>query len=135
MLLPVALSAFRKNLTQDELEALQRNLEFPAYEDARPEKGRKFFKNALSDELVFCRANGECIDKKTFMQSFVNKNRSSSGSVRILNNTDKGLLFSTVVNMADADGVRSFTNVRLLEKKEGTRCCRLWANYEQFGPN
>jgi Cupin domain len=139
MLLPVAVSPerpFKMELTTDELEAFRRNLEFPDYEDGRVENGREFFKNALSKKLVFCRANGECISRRRFIEeAFVDKGRSSDGSVRVLNNTDKGLLFSTVVKMNDAGSVRSFANIRFLERKTGDLRCRLWANYEQFAPD
>jgi hypothetical protein len=131
MLLPFAVSPFRKELTLDELEALRRNLEFPDYEDGRKPNREEFFKSALSDDLDFCRADGKCIDKTAFIhQQFVHKGRSSDGSVRVLNNTDNGLLFSTVVKTTDAGPERSFTNIRFLERKEGVLRCRLWTNYE-----
>jgi hypothetical protein len=51
----------------------------------------------------------------------------------VLNKTENGLLISTVVEMAEADGVRSFMNVRLLAAEEdGELRCRLRVNYPQL---
>jgi Cupin domain len=134
MFLPIAVSAFVNDLTEKEVAALRQHLEFPEYEDGRAENGREFFESTLSDQLVFCRASGVCVDRDTFIaEAFVDKNRSSSGSIQVLNKTKNGLLISTVVEMAEADGVRSFMNVRLLATEEdGELRCRLWVNYPQL---
>lgn len=135
MFLPVPIPSFAKKLTAEELDALMRNLEFPQYEDGRAEDGSEFFENALSDQLVFCRANGMCVDKRTFIEeAFVDKGRSSAGSIQILNRTENGLLISTVVDVADANGVHSFVNLRFLAAEGGTLRCRLWVNYPQHVP-
>jgi hypothetical protein len=136
MFLPIAVSAFVNELTPTELEAFRRNLEFPDYEDGRVEGGREFFENNLSTELVFCRADGSVVDREKFIKNaFVDKGRSSAGSVRVLNKTASGLLISTVVHMTDAGSVRSFTNVRFLAAEDGTFRCRVWANYPQLAPD
>ncbi len=132
MFVPVPISSFAIELTADELDALRHNLEFPQYEDGCAEDGREFFENTLSDQLVFCRASGVCVDKQTFInEAFVDKGRSSAGSVQVLNRAENGLLISTVVDSADANGVHSFVNVRFLAVEGGTHRCRLWANYPQ----
>ena len=62
--------------------------------------------------------------------------RKSAGSIRVLNKTGNGCwLISTIVNMADDRGVRSFTNVRFLVPERGTLRCRIWANYPQLAPD
>jgi hypothetical protein len=132
MFLPVAVTPFIKELTTDELSALRRNLDFADYEDGRIPNGQAFFEDVLSDDLVFCRASGVCVDKKTFIDgAFVDKNRSSAGSIQILNRTVNGLLISTVVNVGSEGGVNSFNNVRFLAVERETFRCRLWANYPQ----
>jgi hypothetical protein len=134
MFLPIAVSAFVNELTKKEVAALRHHLEFPEYEDGRGEDGREFFESTLSEQLVFCRASGVCVDKEKFIAgAFIDKGRSSSGSIQVLNKTKNGLLISTVVEMADADGVHSFMNVRFLAAEEdGKLRCRLWVNYPQL---
>jgi hypothetical protein len=61
------------------------------------------------------------------------KRRSSAGSVRFLDRTDKGLLISTDVDMTGDDGVQTFTNVRFLAVEDGA-LRTLWANYQQLAP-
>jgi hypothetical protein len=103
MLLPTAVPTFVNELTAGEFDVLKRNLEFPEYEDGRAGNGHDFFESILSDKLVFCRASGECVDKGTFIaEAFVDKRRSSSGSIQVLSKTEKGLLISTVVEMVAA---------------------------------
>ena len=132
MFLPVPVSSFANGLTAGELDALRRNLEFPEQEDGRAAGGGKFFENALSEQLVFCRVNGVCIDKRTFIkEAFVDKGRTSAGSVQVLNRTENGLLIATVVEMADGNGAHSFVNVRFLAAEGGTLRCLLWVNYPQ----
>jgi hypothetical protein len=133
MFLPVAVSAFVNELVPSELDVLRRNLQFPNYEDGRVEHGREFFEDALSDELVFCRVDGTVVGKQNFIDgAFVDRGRSSSGSIRVLNKTTNGLLVSTVVNMTVEGNVRSFMNVRFLSAEDGTLRCRIWANYPQL---
>ncbi len=134
MFLPIAVPTFVNDLSADELDALRHNLEFPEYEDGHTPNGREFFESTLSDQLVFCRASGECIDKRAFIAGpFEDNSRSSPGSIQVLNKTDKGILISTIVEMAQADGVHSFMNVRFLAKEEGGKLrCRLWVNYPQL---
>jgi hypothetical protein len=135
MFLPIAVPTFANDLAEDELDALRDNLDFPEYEDGRAANGREFFESTLSDQLVFYRANGECVDKSTFIAGPFNDNgRSSSGSIQVLNKTGKGILISTIVEMTHTDGVRSFINVRFLAKEgEGGKLrCKLWVNYPQL---
>jgi hypothetical protein len=132
MFLPIAVTPFIKELTTDQLSALRRNLDFPDYEDGRMPNGQAFFEDALSDDLLFCRATGVCVSKKTFIDgAFVDKGRSSAGSIRVLNKTVNGLLISTVVNMGGDGGMDSFNNIRFLAVEGETFRCRLWANYPQ----
>jgi hypothetical protein len=136
MFLPIAVPEFAEKLTEHQLDVLRRNLEFPDHEDGRGEDGPGFFDRALSDDLVFCRANGVVVDKQQFIKdAFVDKHRSSAGSVRVLNRTDQGLLISTDVDQVDAAGTHSFTNLRFLAAEGGTLRCRLWANYPQLAPD
>jgi len=133
MFLPIAVSAFVNELTPKELAALRQNLEFPEYEDGRAENGHEFFQSTLSNQLVFCRASGECVGKERFIaEAFVDKSRSSSGSIQVLNRTKNGLLISTVIEMAEADGVHSFMNIRFLAREGEKLRCRLWVNYPQL---
>jgi hypothetical protein len=97
MFLPIAVPTFVNNLSQDMVDALRRNLEFPEYEDGHAENGREFFESILSDQLVFYRADGKCVYKKEFIRPFVDetfvpRNRLSSGSIQVLVATDNGLL-------------------------------------------
>jgi len=134
MFLAGAIPTFVNELTALEVNALQDNLEFPDYEDGRIENGEKFFVNALSDQLVFCRASGVCVGKRQFIdEAFVDKGRFSARTLQILNKTEQGLLISTVVNASGADGeINSFTNVRFLAVEDGALRCRLWVNYPQL---
>jgi Cupin domain len=132
MFIPVAVSAFANELTDAELDALRTSLRFPDCEDGRVERGSQFFEDALSDELVFCRADGTIIGKRKFIESaFVGRGRSSSGTIRVLNRSVNGLLVSTLVTMLDG-GPRSFTNLRFLAAEDGELRCRLWLNYPQL---
>jgi quercetin dioxygenase-like cupin family protein len=141
MFLPIAMEPFTNELTDDERDALGEHLKFPDYEDGRLENGRGFFQGVLSYRLAFCKVDGTVVNKKQFIQQlidegFPDKGRSSSGSIRVLNKTDDGCwLISTVVNMTDDRGVRSFTNVRFLAPERRTLRCRLWANYPQLTPD
>jgi cupin domain len=132
MSVPVSLPDFGNRLTEVELDALRTNLRFPECEDGHVEHGREFFEKALSDELVFCRADGTIIGKRNFIEStFVDRGRTSSGSVRVLNRSANGLLVPTVVTVTEG-GARSFTNIRFLAVEDGKLRCRLWANYPQL---
>ena len=104
MFVPIVVSTFANALEDEEVEALRCNLEFPEYEDGCPENGRQFFKSALSEKLVFCRANGKCEGRQEFLAGLPGDgNRSSSGSIQVLNKTGDGLLISTVVQVGNAE--------------------------------
>ncbi len=123
-------------LTGKEVIALRQNLEFPNYEDGRAENGLQFFESTLSDQLLFCRADGKCDNKEEFIAPFCaetidNRDRSSSGSIKVLKKSENGLVISTVVQVGKADQAKWYMNVRYLEKEEGKLRCRFWVNYEQ----
>ena len=132
MFLPIAVPTFANKLDEEELDALRRNLQFPEYEDGPPENGHEFFKSSLSEKLEFCRADGKCEGKTEFLARLSGDgNRSSSGSIQVLNKTDYGLLISTIVQMGKAKQAKWYMNVRFLEKDGGKLRCRLWVNYPQ----
>ena len=132
MFVPVSPPDFANRLTDIELDALRTNLRFPECEDGHVEHGRQFFEEALSDKLAFCRADGTIIGKRNFIENtFIDRGRTSSGSVRVLNRPANGLLISTVVTVTEG-GARSFTNIRFLAVEDGKLRCRLWANYPQL---
>lgn len=84
MFRPVSVSLCANQLLAGELDALRRNLEFPQYEDGRAEDGREFFENALSDQLVFCRANGVCVNGRTFIEEALGPRRYISKPIFML---------------------------------------------------
>jgi hypothetical protein len=133
MFVPIAVPTFANTLEDEEVEALRCNLQFPEYEDGPPENGREFFKDALSERLVFCRANGKCEGKQEFLAGLSGEgNRSSSGSLQVLNKTSNGIFISTVVQMGKAKQTKWYTNVRFLEKDDEEKLrCRIWVNYPQ----
>ena len=96
MFLPITEPLHANELSEDELKAFRHHLEFPEYEDGHAENGREFFEGTLSDQLVFCRANGKFVDKRTFIDdAFRNdvvrdRSRSSSGAIQVLNRKERG---------------------------------------------
>jgi Cupin domain len=136
MFVPIAEPMSVNVLTGKEVIALRQNLEFPDYEDGRVENGLQFFESALSDQLLFCRANGKWDNKEEFLAPFLtnttdNKDRSSSGSIKVLKKSENGLLISTIVQVGKAEQAKWYMNVRFLEKEGGKLRCRFWVNYEQ----
>ena len=136
--LPITEPLYANELSEGELETLRHNLKFPEYEDGRAENGRDFFEDILSDRLVFCRANGKIVGKRTFIDGAFgndvvrNQRRSSSGSIQVLSKKKRGLLISTVVEMPEAGSLNSYMNVRFLAEEGGKLRCRLWVNYPQL---
>jgi mannose-6-phosphate isomerase-like protein (cupin superfamily) len=137
---PITEPLYANALSEGELEALRHHLKFPEYEGGRAENGREFFEDILSDRLMFCRANGKFVGKRKFIDDAFrdgvvrDQNRSSSGSIQVLNRKEKGLPISTVVEMPEAGSLNSYMNFRFLAKEGGKLRCRLWVNYPQLTP-
>jgi hypothetical protein len=135
MFVPVAKPISDNVLTGKEVIALRQNLEFPDYEDGPAKDGLQFFESALSDQLLFCRANGKWESKEEFLTPFLTettdkKDRLSAGSIKVLKKSENGLLISTVVQVGKAKP-KWYMNVRFLGKEGGKLRCRFWVNYEQ----
>jgi hypothetical protein len=136
MFVPIAEPMSVNVLTRKEVMALRQNLEFPDYEDGRAKNGLRFFEGTLSDQLLFCRANGKCDNKEEFIAPFLAepidpKDRSSSGSIKVLKKSKNGLVISTVVRVGEAEEAKWYMNIRFLEKEGGKLRCKFWVNYEQ----
>lgn len=132
MYLPVALrTGFANSLAADELDLLQLNLTFPLREENTDGHAADFFAAHLSDQLAFCRADGNVVGKDAFREGFVAKGRSPSGTVSVLNRTANGLLLSTVVTVGTGPAAQAFTNIRHFVKEGGAWRCRMWVNYPE----
>ena len=60
---------------------------------------------------------------------FTYRDRSTSGTVRVLNRTPNGLLLSMLVVVGTGGAApRSFVNTRLFAKENGGWRCRMWMN-------
>lgn len=130
MYLPVApTTGFANRLAADEIDLLLTNLEFPIREENADGRAAEFFAAHLSDQLTFCRGDGTVVGKDAFRDGFVAKNRTSSGTVSVLNRTPQGLLLATVVAVGSGTAARSFTNIRFFAKESGAWRCRIWVNH------
>jgi hypothetical protein len=131
MRLPVAIAeGFANRLSADEVEMLQTNLEFPIREDNKDGKAAEFFAAHLSPALAFCRADATVAGADAFRDGFVDRSRSSWGTVRILNRKPNGILLSLVVTTGTGGASpQHFTNIRLFAKEGGIWKCRMWVNY------
>jgi hypothetical protein len=131
MYLPVApATAFANRLAAEELALLRTNLAFPIREENTDGHAAEFFATHLSDQLAFCRADATVVGKDAFRGGFVARNRTSSGTVSVLNRTPNGILLSTVVTMgAGGPAAKSFTNIRLFVNESGAWRCKMWVNH------
>jgi hypothetical protein len=131
MYLPLAMTgAVANRLSDDELDMLRTNLEFPIREENTDGRAAEYFAEHLSDALVFCRADASVVDKTTYRSAFTARGRSSSGTLAILNRAENGILLSTVVTTGTGGASpKPFTNVRLFVKEDGAWRCRLWVNF------
>jgi len=130
MYVPIEFGAgFSIPLDAGELKLLATNLEFPLREENADGGAGRFFTEHLSDHLAFCRANGDVVGKKTYLEKFTAMGRSSDGTVCILNRTADAVLLSTGVTVGTGTpGAKSFTNLRLFKQEDGVWKCRVWVN-------
>ena len=116
-------------LNDGELTLLATNLDFPVREENLDGGARAFFTEHLSEHLAFCRANGDVVDKQTYLAKFTAMGRSSDGTVCVLNRTADAVLLSTGVTVnTGAPDAKSFTNLRLFKQEDGRWKCRVWVN-------
>jgi hypothetical protein len=118
-------------LSPDEVELLRRNLEFPLHEENADGRAAEFFAAQLSDALAFGRADASVVGKDAFTGGFIARGRASSGTIRVLNRKDNGLLLSTVVTVGSGSEQKAFTNLRLFVREGDAWKCRIWLNYPE----
>jgi len=122
-------TSFANRVEPEDLTLVEKNLAFPAAEDSGDVS---FFNDVLSDYLVFRAASGDLFDKSGFMsRGFTNRQRISSGSVRILDKAEATVLLSTIVRLPQRGSWESYINERLFVREDGDFKCRVWMNYRE----
>jgi hypothetical protein len=139
MWLPAAPTGDFQNLIAPKDQPLfEENLALPVRENNVDGKAEAFFKDLLSEQLSFCKANGGVVTKKEFIAAgFTNLGRVSDGTVRVLSRTADSLLLSTVVTVTEGPESgrnKSYTNVRLFKPEGGRMKLRIWVNYPEPAP-
>jgi hypothetical protein len=123
-------TGFTKALSDDEIGLLRTNLAFPLEEDKTNGGATAFFEPLLSEHLAFGRADLSVITKQDFLGGFTARDRSSSGTITVLNCSPDGMLMSTVVTMGTSGpSPQHFTNLRLFVKEGSAWKLRVWMNH------
>jgi len=131
MYVPVdSTTGFTKPLSDDEIDLLRKNLAFPVEEEKKTDDAAKFFEPLLANDLAFGRADLNVIGKKSYLEEFTARDRSSSRTISVLNRSDNGILVSTVVTTGtNTPAPKYFTNIRLFVKEGSDWRLRVWVNY------
>lgn len=109
------------------------NEQFAVMEQQRDTEAKAWFNTALSDHLIFRRANGSMVDKEGFLKSLDAPNPFASRhteDVHILALDDRALVF-LIVRTTKADGtVNRYRNIRLFSKATSGWMLDRWWNYD-----
>jgi len=132
---PIAVNedAFAHKLDDEELALVQKNLGVPDAEDAG---NMEFFKDFLSDTLIFRTAKGLLLNKGAFLKRPpASITRVQSDGVRFLHKSGDSILLSTVIHTMLKDGGerQSNSNNRLFVREDKIWKCRVWLNYPEPG--
>jgi hypothetical protein len=112
------------------------NEQFAAMEQQRDEKAKAWFRDVLSDQLVFRRANGSIMDKQKFLKSLDDQNSFTSRKAEDFSATIVGerALVTLVIHTMKADGTENcYRNIRLFSKQNQSWKLELWYNYDLTG--
>jgi hypothetical protein len=102
-------------------------------EQQRDKKAHNFFLGLLSDQLVFRRANGKVVDKKTFLKSLQDPNpfkKRWTEDIDISSLDGRALVSLVIRTMSNENKEARYRNVRLFSKQGNEWKLDFWYNFE-----